>query len=271
MITGSYSEKDYHKNLKGIIIPYTGHNGINLADMRKHDLMLFVTPTRSKYVAEKVLALTLALLGNVINYHNRLKRGDWSARNSDARVPWVSLRNKKIGLYGYGRIGKLVHQLFKVFNCEFYTIDRNKTYRDINLVKNLEELFVVSDIVVVAVPLNHETENSVDEKLLSKMNGKYLINVARGKVVDQKALYEALKAKRLSGYASDVWYNYPKEEELCLPSDYPIHEFDNVVLSNHSGGYTVTTEEEVNRDLIKQLIKLRDEDFTDALDLKKLI
>ncbi|XFA98690.1 NAD(P)-dependent oxidoreductase [Candidatus Izemoplasma sp. B36] len=271
MISGSYTSEDYNKNLKGVIIPYTGHNRINLDDMRKDNLKLFVTPTRSKYVAEKVVALTLALLGNVINYHNLLKKGDWSERNTEKRVPWVSVQHKKIGLFGYGRIGKIVHKMLKNFNCDFYTIDREKEYNDIKLVKNLNELVEVSDIVIISTPLNIETENIFDRQLLNQMENKYLINVGRGKIVNQKALYEALKEKKLCGYASDVWYNYPKGTELCFPCEYPIHELDNVVLSNHSGGFTTNTDDEVNQDIIKQLIRLKNKDYSNQLNLDKII
>jgi lactate dehydrogenase-like 2-hydroxyacid dehydrogenase len=271
MITGQFSIKDYHDGLKGIIIPYTGHNGIHLGDMRKHHLKLYVTPTRTKYVAEKVMALTLALMGKVTYYHRLMKQGDWAERNTDQRVPWVSLQNKKIGFLGYGRIGKKVHQFLKPFDCEFYTIDRQKVYQEIHLVKDLEALIQVSDVIIVSVPLNFETENMIGEPLLKQMKDKYLINVGRGRIVNQKDLYEALKNRSLAGYASDVWYNYPKDKEQCFPSDYPIHEFDHVVMSNHSGGFTTETTHEVYQDLIKQLIKLRDCDESDALDLSKLI
>ena len=219
MITGRYSNDIYHEGLKGIIIPYTGHNGINLEDMRKKRLKLFVTPIRSKYTAEKAVTLTLALLGNTVNYHNRLCKGDWAERNTDDRIPWVSIQKKSIGLFGYGRIGKLIHEMLKGFQCNFYTIKRNKVYKKINLVKDLKELINVCDIVIISVPLNSETENIFNDVILQKMSNKYLINVGRGKVVNQEALYKALKNNVLRGYASDVWYNYPKGQEKLFPSD----------------------------------------------------
>lgn len=272
IITGQYSKNNYHANLRRIIIPYTGHNGINLEDMRSADLKLFITPTRSKYVAEKAVALTLSLLGNIVNYHTLLKEGNWAERNSDSRKPWVSIQDKIVGLYGYGRINQIVHKMLQGFGCEFYTIDRHKDYpSDMIVVKNVTNLVQVCDVIIIAAPLNVETEGIFNEQLLSRMKHKYLINVGRGKIVDEKALYEALKSHKLGGYASDVWYNYPKEKEHCLPSSYPLHELDNVVLSNHSGGYTIHTNEEVNADLVKQLIKLRDEDDSDQLDLEELL
>jgi len=272
MITGRFTSNDYHRNLRGVIIPYTGHNGIDLDEMRDKNLKLFVTPTRSRYVAEKAMTLTLSLLGNTLNYHNQLKIGNWSERNSDHRVPWVSLYGKSIGLFGFGRIGKIVHELFKPFGCDFYTIDRGKEYPiDVTAVKNVTNLVQMSDVVIVSAPLNHETEGIFSEQILCKMKHKFLINVGRGKIIDEEALYNALKNNKLRGFASDVWYNYPKAKEVTLPSTFPIYEFDNVILSNHSGGYTEDTNDEVNRDLVLLIQKISNENYEDELDLTNLI
>lgn len=272
VLTGRYKKEDYHQNLKGIIIPWTGHNRIDLDAMRENNLMLFVTPTRSRYVAEKAVALTLGLLGKVMHYHNLLKEGNWAERNSTSRIPWVTIQGRTIGLYGYGRIGKLVHKMMSGFGCDFATIDRGKEYpEDMKLVKNVTNLIQLSDVVIIAAPINETTEGVFDERLLSRMKLKYLVNVGRGHIVDEKALYEALKEKKLQGYASDVWFNYPKDKEQCYPSRYPIHELDNVLLSNHSGGYTVNTNNEVNQDIAKALKKLQQENYEDQLDLENLL
>lgn len=272
IITGHYNSKKYNPNLKGIIIPYTGHNGIDLDAMREKDLMLFITPTRSKYVAEKAVTLTLSLLGNVVNYHNELKKGNWSERNSDKRVPWTSIMGLSIGLYGYGRIGSKVHEMMKGFGCDFYIVDRHKEYpNDVHTVKNLTNLIQVSDVIIVSTPLNETTEGVFNKERLSRMKQKFLVNVGRGKIVDEEALYEALSTHKLKGYASDVWYNYPSGKEECFPSTHPLYELDNVVLSNHSGGYTTRTNKEVNKDLLRILRKLRDENFEDKLNLKNLL
>ncbi len=272
IITGRYNESKFNPNLKGIVIPYTGHNGIDLEAMRDKELMLFITPTRSRYVAEKAVTLTLSLLGNTVNYHNSLKEGNWVSRNSDERVPWVSIQGLSVGLFGYGRIGKKTHELMKGFGCDFYTIDRHKEYpSDISLVKNLTNLIQVSDVIVVSTPLNETTEGVFNEAKLSRMKHKFLVNVGRGKICDEKALYEALKSNKLRGYASDVWFQYPKGKENALPSEYPFYDLDNVVLSNHSGGFTVNTNKEVNKDLLRILRKIRDENFEDKLNLRNLI
>jgi formate dehydrogenase len=272
IVTGKYNKSKHNPNLKGIIIPYTGHNGIDLDAMREDDLKLFITPTRSKYVAEKAVMLTMAIMGNTVNYDHLLRQGNWSSRNSDERVPWVSIQGKSVGLFGYGRIGKKVHEMMKGFGCDFYTIDRHKDYpTDVHLVKNLTNLIQVSDIVIIATPLNKLTEGIFDKQKFSRMQQKFLINVGRGSICNEEDLYNALKEGTLRGYASDVWYNYPKGKENQYPTNFPIYELNNVVLSNHSGGYTTNTNREVNKDLLKIIRKLRDENFEDKLNIKNLI
>jgi formate dehydrogenase len=132
-------------------------------------------------------------------------------------------------------------------------------------------LIQVSDVIIIATPLDVTTEGVFNEQKLSRMKNKFLINVGRGKICDEEALYEALKNKKLNGYASDVWFTYPKGKEVMHPSSYPIHELDNVVLSNHSGGFTINTNKEVNKDLLKILRKLKEENYEDKLNLKNLL
>ncbi len=272
LISGKYNQTNYNPSLRGVIIPYTGHNGISLKAMKEKNLQLYVIPVRSKYVALKAVTLTLALLGKTVYYHNLLKEGYWSSKEDFRRNPWESIIGKSVGLFGYGRIGKRIHAMLKDFDCDFYTIDRGKAYpNEIILVKNLTNLVQVSDIIIIAAPLNPTTEEIFSERLLSRMKSKYLINVGRGNIVDEKALYHALLTQTLKGYASDVWYNYPKGKEKMKPSSYPLYELDNVILSNHSGGFTKNTNNEVNEAIIELLIKLRDGDFTKQLDLEKLI
>lgn len=272
ILTGRYTADMYHSKLKGIIIPWTGHNGIDLEAMREEQLELYVTPTRSKYVAEKAITLMLALLGRTVEYHNQLQLGNWSSRNSDKRIPWTSIQNSKIGLFGFGRIGSLIYQFLQGFEPSIYTLERRRVYpKELKLVQTLPELIDKTDIIIISTPLNKETEGLFNKSILQKMKGKYIINVGRGKILDEQALYESLKDGVLAGYASDVWYTYPKGKENQLPSDYPFHELSNVVMSNHSGGFTNNTNKEVNQDILYTLQKLLNGDTSDQLDLSTLL
>ena len=96
-----------------------------------------------------------------------------------------------------------------------------------------------SDFIVISLPLTPKTENLIDENILRKMKGKYLINIGRGNIINEKFLYCSLKDRTLTGAGIDTWYQYPdKESPEKLPSKYAFHELDNVVMSPHNAGYT---------------------------------
>jgi phosphoglycerate dehydrogenase-like enzyme len=95
---------------------------------------------------------------------------------------------------------------------------------------------------VIAVPHAPDTTNLVDERVLAALAPTaYLINVGRGPVVDQWALYHALNDGRLAGAAVDVWYHYPDSDRPRLPSDAPLHELANIIVTPHTSGYTEGT------------------------------
>ncbi len=269
-ITGRFKESDLHNNLKAVIIPFTGHNGIDLNALKDNDIMLFNTTAHSHFVSEKALQLILAMLGNTVHYHNNLKGGDWSSRNLPSRKKWVSLWNKHVGIFGYGRIGRTLHALLEPFNCTVHVIDRGKDYGNAVTEKSLAALLKNTDITVIAAPLTSETENAFNAPMLNLLKGKYLVNVGRGKIIDEKALYESLKNGLIEGFASDVWYQYPKENEALSPSKYPIHTFDNVLLSPHTGGFTTEAENRMHEAILKTIQSIEKGDTASKLDLRKL-
>lgn len=266
LITGRFSEKDVTKNLKAIIIPFTGHNGIDLEALKENDIMLFNTTAHSHFVSEKALQLILAMLGNTVHYHNNLLGGDWSGRNLPTRKKWVSLWNKHVAIFGYGRIGRTLKNLLEPFNCTVHVIDRGKDYGDAVKEKSLAALVKNTDITVIAAPLTSETENAFNGPILDLLKGKYLVNVGRGKIIDEKALYDSLQSGVIEGFASDVWFQYPKENEALAPSKYPIHTFDNVLLSPHTGGFTTEAEARMHESILEKLIAIEKGDTASKLD-----
>lgn len=266
IISGRFKKEDYNEDLKAVIVPYTGLDGIDQDTLKAHHVMLFNTTVHSKFVAEKALTLLLSLLGNVVNYHNDLKKGFWGHRNTNERIPWVSLFNLRVGIYGYGRIGKYFHEMIKPFNPSVHTINRGKSYpSEITLHDDLESLASNVDILVVATPLNDSTRKSVHEGIISKLDGGYIINVGRGAVIDERALFNALASNHLKGFASDVWYQYPKKEETVLPSSYPIHSFPNVVMTPHCGGFTTTSKAIMMDSVIKTVKAIMNKDYKENL------
>lgn len=269
-ITGRFKKNDVQGNLKAVIIPFTGHNGIDTEALKENDIMLFNTSAHSHFVSEKALQLILAMLGNTIHYHNNLKGGDWSGRNLPSRKKWVSLWNRHVGIFGYGRIGRTLKTLLEPFNCTVHVIDRGKDYGDAVKEKSLAALVKNSDITVIAAPLTSETENAFNAPILDLLKGKYLVNVGRGKIIDEKALYETLESGVIEGFASDVWYQYPKENEALAPSKYPIHTFDNVLLSPHTGGFTTEAQDHMHEAILSTILSIEKGDTDSKLDLTKL-
>jgi phosphoglycerate dehydrogenase-like enzyme len=188
LVMGSYQKEDYASAHQFILVPFTGLNGLDLAFIKAKGIKVLNTQAHSPYVAERALALMLTLLGQIIPFDERLRHGDWSNRNNENRMPWVSLFEKRIGFFGYGAINQHLHQLLKPFKVKVNIINRGKDFEDIELVNDLDQLIKQSDIVVIAAPLTHETEGIFDSTLLSQMTDKYLINVGRGPIVMNRTL-----------------------------------------------------------------------------------
>lgn len=237
------------KQLKIIFIPWTGIDSLPIDKIKeKGNIIVSNTHGNAKIVAERALTLCLTLLGRVVEFHNNLTRGVWGDENKNRHYDnfWVSLRSKNCGIAGFGSIGKELAKLLKAFDCRIIGFKKHvyDNEEDLKLADeittNLEEMILKSEIIFVALPLTDETRGMFNWDVLSKMKGKYLINVGRGAVISEKALYEALKKCILKGAAIDTWYNYPSmEKPVILPFSYPIHSFKNVVLSPHVGSSTI--------------------------------
>ena len=227
-------------NLKMIIVPYTGLNGLPLEKLEELGVKVLNTSAHGIFVAERALTLMLAISCSLISLHNKMVKGFWSCRNnSKMRKDWASIRGKKVAIYGYGVIGKEFVKLIEPFGCHIGILNyKNREFKGIENKDNLLELAKWCDYMVVCAPLNEKTKGSIDKVVLSEMNKKILINVGRGSIANEEDLYNYLKGKQLGGLASDVWFNYPKgEDSFSFPSVYPIHELDNVIMTPHNAGF----------------------------------
>lgn len=248
IITGRITEDEIRsaQNLKIIFVPFTGLNHFPLKFIKERNILISNTHAQSKYVAEKAVALALALLGRVVEYHNGLKKGNWF-RLFDANDTWQSIRGKTCGILGYGSIGKNIAKILSAFECRIIGFKKHLGTRDISeytyadeITDNLTEVLDKSEIIFICLPLNNETKGLLSGKALINLQGKYLINVARGEIISENALFSALKEGTLAGAALDVWYNYPgkNQEGPVFPSNKPIYELPNVVISPHKSSNT---------------------------------
>lgn len=230
------------KKLKAVIVPFTGLNNFPLDVINQNSITLYNTHANAPYVAEHAVSLALALLGKVNEFHNDLKNGKWN-RTKEADDMWTTIRNKRIGILGYGHIGRFISKYLKVFDC--YTIgfkrnvDSAKDYHADEITNKLDEVIAKSDVLFNILPLNPETKHIINAEKIAEMKGKYLITVGRGETISEEAMYNGLKDGTLAGAAIDVWYKYPgKSEEPVMPANYPFWELPNVIMSPHKSAHT---------------------------------
>jgi len=242
---GNIFKEDFEhlNNLKAIFVPYSGVNTLPKKEIQERNIVVSNARGNGRVVAERAVAMTLALLGKIPHYHKDLTHGIWHGFTvfETTEDSWTSIIEKRIGILGTGSIGENIAKYLKPFDCHItgFVRDINKEIKNFDeLSDNLDYVIENSDIIFIALPLTESTRNIINEEKLNKMKDKFLINIARGPVVSEKDLYESIKNGILAGAAIDVWYDYPTRENLYkLPSKYPIHTFENVIVSPHVAGY----------------------------------
>ena len=204
-------------HLRLICVAATGMNNIDLNAAAEHGVEVRNAVGYSTYaVAETTLSSALALLREVTYYDNYFKSGAYasSERIFNFDRPTAQLRGKRWGIIGMGNIGREVARLAEAFGCEvsYYStsgVERKEAYPSLEL----EELLRSSDVVSIHCPLNDRTRSLIGAEQLAEMKpSAILINVARGGIVDEAALAEALNEGRLRGAALDVFTSEPLRE-----------------------------------------------------------
>ena len=199
-------------------------------------------------IAEYVIGAMLALTREFSRLDAALRRGDWQSRWAVGTPPpplWPELAGRTIGILGYGRIGQNIARRARAFEMQVCAIRRDvgqSMEDDLALLGGpdiLDKVLERSDYVVVSMPANPETIGSIGEAQLRRMKrSAYLINVARGEIVEEDALYHALAQRTIAGAALDVWYRYPREPGPTAPAARPFHELPNVLMTPHVSGAT---------------------------------
>ena len=218
-----------NKDLQALVIPWTGippETRELLADfphVAAHNLHHNATP-----VAEMTVALLLAAAKNVIPFDR-------------------ALRN--VLILGYGKIGRRIARICSSLGMNVIAIKRkaimdetDRFAKEIHTPQKLHELLPRAQFLIVALPLTQETNGLIGESELDLLpTDSVLVNIGRGLIVNEEALYKALKDGNLGAAGLDVWYNYPASEESrtsTYPANFPFWELDNVVLSPHRAGLT---------------------------------
>ena len=226
------------------IIPFTGIDRVQASEYLRRGIAVLNSHGNAETVAERALALLMAVSGRVLEFDQRLRNGNWSRRN-DPRHPfelWRSLRGMRVGLLGTGAIGTAVATLLEGFGSELRGCNRSgrPTLRVPDVTTDVNELAAWADAMVVSLPLTAATRGLVDARVLAALGPQgLLVNVGRGKVVEERALYKALRDGEIYGAGLDVWYQYPRPFWTeSQPSELPFTELPNLVCSPHAGSHT---------------------------------
>jgi len=225
--------------LRAISTYAVGYDNIDMEEATRRKIPVSNTPgVLTETTADLTWALIMAIARRIVEGDKMVREGKFKGWG-----PMVLLGNdvygKTLGIIGAGRIGQAVARRAKGFNMRIiYTSRERKSdfERECNAkFVGLDELLKESDYITLHVPLTEETYHLIGEKELKMMkNSAYLINTARGKCIDEKALVEALKNKDIAGAALDVFENEP----LLTPG---LAELDNVVLAPHAGSASIET------------------------------
>ena len=220
---------------------FVGYNNIDLEAAKRHGVKVSIaTGINADSVAENTILLVLASLRDLVNLDNAVRRGEW-VRDSTGRI----IRNKVYGLVGFGAIARYVAKLVKAFGpARIIAYDKYPNYEEAEKlgveIVDFDTVVKESDIISVHVPATPETYKMFGEKEFKAMkDSAVFVNVARGSVVDEAAMYKALKEKWIARAATDVF------EEEPTPKDNPLFELDNIVMMPHMCGDTWETFEAV--------------------------
>jgi len=217
-----------------------GVNHIPFASLNKNVIVSSNAGAYSDEVAEYALALLLSAAKRVVELHVSLRDQKWTLKRTlDEGSEITVLREKVLGILGFGGIGSVVGRIAKPFGMQIYAYSRKKSAaRGVKFFTGpggLSELLKKSDGVVLALPLTSQTAKIMNAERLSEMRKDgILVNVARGELVDEKAVYEHLVANPNFRYATDVWWY--RENRESLKTDFPFLSLPNFIGTPHVSG-----------------------------------
>jgi formate dehydrogenase len=200
-----------------------------------------VTYCNSISVAEHVVMSILALVRNYLPSHDVARSGGWDIADCVTRS--FDIEGMHVGTVAAGRIGSAVLRRLKPFDMHLHYYDRHRLPRKVEEElgvtwhESVEDMVSACDVVTINCPLHPETENLFDEAMIARMKrGAYLVNTARGKIVNRDAVARALEEGRLAGYAGDVWFPQP------APRDHPWRTMPHEGMTPHISGSSLSAQ-----------------------------
>ena len=236
--------------LKIIVRAGSGLDNIDVEEAVKRGLKVINAPEASvQSVAELTIALMIAAARRVYEACSRVKSGEWK------KLMGVELYGKTLGVIGFGRIGSRVGRLARCIGMKVIAYDvrdiRDKA-REVGaeVVDELDELLARSDVITIHVPLKSDTYHMISYREFRLMkNGVILVNASRGKVVDTKALLEAIEEGIVAAAALDVLENEPPKEEW----EFKLIKHPRVIVTPHIGAQTIEAQRRVAEVILEKL------------------
>lgn len=245
LITLRYSRSTSHfKKIRLMHVPGAGLDGIDFQSIPESVPICNVFEHEIP-IAEYVFAAMLDLEVGFAKMRAEFSSASWPNLYR-ARVPHGELSGKTLGLIGYGRIGQEVAKRAHAFGMNIIAANRSAINDDFYILNKaipmdeLDSLLTASDFVVIACPLSDKTRGLLNATSLKKMHrNAVLINVSRAEIVDQKALYDALKERHIGAAVLDVWWHYPLNDlDNTAPSALPFDTLPNVYCTAHSSAWS---------------------------------
>lgn len=217
-----------------------GTDNIDKESAKKHGIKVINAPgINSNAVSELAIGMIIDLLRSITALNRSLLQGEW------VRFVGEDLRGKTVGLLGFGAVARMVAKKLFCFDVKVLATDLMPDFgyaKKYNVeIVNPQEVYERSDIISIHIPITKETYHCINDEAFSKMkHGVFLINTARGAIVDTNALIRALESRKVAGAALDVFEDEP------LKKDNPLLQFRNVLCTPHTGGETKATYQNVS-------------------------
>ena len=197
-------------------------------------------------IAEYVVMVMLALHHRLFQISSEFRGGgSWATSWVQSGAPHGEVRGTTLGIVGFGRVGREVTRRAAPFGCRILAANRSPREAEpgvehIYPMTELDRMLPLCDTVAICTALGPETTGLIDTHRLGLVKpSAVLINIARGQVIDEDALYAALRDGRIGGAAIDVWWQYPNPAEPTRRgSRHPFHELPNVIVTPHNSGWT---------------------------------
>lgn len=223
-------------------------------------------------IAEYVIAALLMRHVPLARADQNLRQQRWTYWAGRATALRTELGSQTLGLVGFGHIAQTVAQRAKAMGMRVHVANRSPITHPVVdrswTLDGLHDFMGSCDAVVVSLPLTENTQGLVDAPAMAAMRpDAVLLNVGRGAVIDEQALYEALKARQIGGAVIDTWYQYPTPTQPeCAPSKFDFGSLDNVLMTPHMSGWTSGTVRRRQETLAENIGRLsRGEDLINVL------